>query len=96
MVLYFRKYLENGRLEDFAKLRMYFERREVLSHWLKENLWLISVLGDAVIRSLRPPMLTPEYTFPVLGNDPVACLVQRYVWIFLCTVEPIKADTFAL
>ena len=76
---FFRKYLENGRLEDFTELRMYFERREVISHWLKENLWLISVLGDSVVRSLRPPMLTPEYTFPVLGNDPVACLVQRYV-----------------
>jgi len=76
---YFRKYLELGFTEDFAKLRMYFERREVLSHWLKENLWLISVLGDAVVRSLRPPMLTPDFTFPVLGNDPVACLVQRFL-----------------
>lgn len=75
----YRKYLENGRLEDFAKLRMYFERREVLSHWLKENLWLVSILGDVVIRSLRPPMLTPDYTFPVLGSDPVACLVQRFL-----------------
>ncbi|XP_057293400.1 uncharacterized protein LOC130622024 [Hydractinia symbiolongicarpus] len=75
----YRKYLEAGRVEDFTKLRMYFERREVLSHWLKDNLWLLSVLGDAVLRSLRPPMLTPEYTFPVLGTDPVACLVQRFV-----------------
>ena len=72
-----RKYLEFGRPEDFAKLRMYFERREVLSHWLKDNLWLISVLGEGVLRSLRPPMLTPDCSFPVLGNDPVACLVQR-------------------
>ena len=74
-----RKYLECGRLEDFIKLRAYFERREILSHWLKDNIWLISVLGEAVIRSLRPPVLSPDYTFPVLGNDPVACLVQRYV-----------------
>lgn len=74
---HFRKYLESGRVEDFNNLRIYFERREVLSHWLKENLWLISLLGDSVLRSLRPPMLTPEYTFPVLGTDPVACLVQR-------------------
>ena len=75
--LCFRKYLEYGLPEDFRKLRMYFERREVLSHWLKENLWLISVLGEGVVRSLRPPMLAPDYSFPVLGNDPVACLVQR-------------------
>lgn len=75
----YRKYLEFGRPEDFAKLRMYFERREVLSHWLKDNLWLISVLGEGVLRSLRPPMLTPDYSFPVLGNDPVACLVQRFL-----------------
>lgn len=69
--------MELGRPDDFGKLRMYFERREVLSHWLKDNLWLISVLGEGVLRSLRPPMLTPDYSFPVLGNDPVACLVQR-------------------
>jgi len=76
---FYRKYLECGRLEDFIKLRAYFERREILSHWLKDNIWLISVLGEAVIRSLRPPVLSPDYTFPVLGNDPVACLVQRFL-----------------
>ncbi|XP_066928351.1 uncharacterized protein [Clytia hemisphaerica] len=75
----YRKYLEFGRAEDFRKLRMYFERREVLSHWLKENLWLISVLGEGVVRSLRPPMLAPDYSFPVLGTDQVACLVQRFL-----------------
>ena len=39
-----------------------------------------------LLRSLRPPMLTPEYTFPVLGSDPVACLVQRYVFKLLAYI----------
>lgn len=69
--------MEFSRLEDFTKLRMYFERREVLSHWLKDNLWLISVIGEGLLRRLRPPMPTPDYSFPVFGTDPVACLVQR-------------------
>ena len=78
--------MEFGRLEDFTKLRMYFELREVLSHWLKDNLWLISVIGEGLLRRLRPPMPTPDYSFPVLGADPVACLVQRLFIYYLSSV----------
>eukprot|EP00794_Sanderia_malayensis_P003139 gene3139-3607_t len=75
----FRKYLEKGHVEDCIQLRLYFERREILSHWLKDNLWLVSLIGDAAIQSLRPPLCSAEVTIPVLSGDPVACLVQRFL-----------------
>ena len=87
--LYFRrKYLEKGHVEDCIQLRLYFERREILTHWLKDNLWLISLIGDSATHSLRPPLCSAEVTIPVLSGDPVACLVQRYVLhLIACFLE---------
>jgi len=75
----FRKYLEKGHVEDWIQLRLYFERREVLSHWLKDNLWLVSLIGDSAIQSLRPPLCSTEVPVPLLNGDPVSCLVQRFL-----------------
>ena len=77
-----RKYLEKGHVEDWIQLRLYFERREILSHWLKDNLWLVSLIGDSAIQSLRPPLCAAEVPVPMLNGDPVACLVQRYLSCF--------------
>ena len=73
-----RKYLEKGHVEDWIQLRLYFERREILSHWLKDNLWLVSLIGDSAIQSLRPPLCSAEVPVPLMNGDPVSCLVQRY------------------
>ena len=70
-------------MEDWIQLRLYFERREILSHWLKDNLWLVSLIGDAAIQSLRPPLCSAEVPVPMLTGDPVSCLVQRYFASFL-------------
>ena len=78
LLFIYRKYLEKGHVEDWIQLRLYFERREILSHWLKDNLWLVSLIGDSAIQSLRPPLCSAEVPVPMLNGDPVSCLVQRY------------------
>ena len=72
-----REFLEKGNLEDFTRLKMYFERKEVVVAWFKDNSWLHTLLGDNVLRPLRPACLSSEISSSHFSTDCVSNLVQR-------------------
>lgn len=72
-----REFLEKGNLEDFNRLKMYFERKEIVVAWFKENSWLHTLLGDFVMRPLRPACLSSDLSSSHFSSDCVSGLVQR-------------------
>ena len=76
-LFYGREFLEKGNLEDFSRLKMYFERKEIVVAWFKDNSWLHTLLGDYVMRPLRPASLSSELSSSHFSADCVSSLVQR-------------------
>ena len=93
-VLCTRDFLERGRLEDFTQLKHFFERKEIVVGWFKENNWLHPLLGDLVVRPLRPACVSSELSAPHYSSECVSGLVQRYalsasfVCCFACFRNP--------
>ena len=66
-------------MEDFTRLKLYFERKEIVVAWFKEASWLHSLLGDYVIRPLRPSCISSELSSAHYSADCISSLVQRYI-----------------
>lgn len=66
-------------MEDFNRLKMYFERKEIVVAWFKENSWLHTLLGDFVMRPLRPACLSSDLSSSHFSSDCVSGLVQRFL-----------------
>lgn len=75
----YREFLEKGNLEDFTRLKMFFERKEIVVAWFKDNSWLHTLLGDYVMRPLRPACLSSDISSSHFSADCVSSLVQRFL-----------------
>ncbi|XP_031562606.1 uncharacterized protein LOC116298338 [Actinia tenebrosa] len=77
---YCKEFLEKGNLEYFSKLKLYFERKEIVVAWFKENGWMHPLLGDYVVRPLRPACISStELPNPHYSTDCIQSLVERFL-----------------
>ncbi|XP_032233478.1 uncharacterized protein LOC5508792 [Nematostella vectensis] len=77
---YCKDFLENGNLESFTKLKLYFERKEIVVAWFKENGWMHPLLGDYVVRPLRPACISSaDLPTPHYNTGCIQSLVQRFL-----------------
>lgn len=74
MIVY-REFFEKGNLEDFIRLKMYFERKEVVVVWFKDNSWLYMLLGDYVMWLFRLVCLLFDFFLFYFFIDCVLSLV---------------------